>query len=398
MAGAFTDALDQLDQIFAAGSFDQDACRSAFYALAKAYQPSTPAADIRRMVAHCLCALGLGADPAPLIADVDVKRSLDWAAAACMEALLIDRHAASRWFVANAVDRQRSLGADLYEGGPEAPYPLPHVPLDLSEAKTLIAPYLTQYAAQLDTNPLAHIKLCWDVFDAPVPPFDKVFHDWLADLDADRGTQDLQSIERAMALASLAKRGSQRLSVKNCEDRLWPQLFDPHPLVAAAAARFLGDIYGDEEERLFGGTAKPLAEVMNLIATFPRHRRYVAGGFLNGFGGDMEPYTELRAHPALEGYDLADWTLKVLSDHTPEAYLPAAQSLWFYVHEHYCFDPAFITRMIDAGHLWEALMTATEMHEAVEGMKPVLIRLAACKEEGIARAAQAWIDRHYTAQ
>lgn len=65
MAGAFQDALDQLDQIFAAGIFEIDVCRTAFHALGKAYVPRLSAVDLRRMVAHCLHALGQGDGRSP---------------------------------------------------------------------------------------------------------------------------------------------------------------------------------------------------------------------------------------------------------------------------------------------------------------------------------------------
>lgn len=96
-----------------------------------------------------------------------------------------------------------------------------------------------------------------------------------------------------------------------------------------------------------------------------------------------------------EGFDFDGWVLDVFSQNGDEPYLPSAQSFWFHIHEMYCEDPAFVMRMIDAGHLLEAMMTATEMHQAVEGMRPVLVRLAGMEVAEVSGRAQHWLDLFY---
>lgn len=395
MAGAFSDALAHLDTHVTADPFDGWACRTAFYDVSKAFGPGAKAADIYRMVNHCLHVMGLGCDPAPFVENVETKRSLGWAIESCFEALLIDKNGRNRESRQRGVDRVRALGAEMFVGTPVDLIPLLHVPLDLDQARDLIEPYLNYLEAQLAADPLAHIKLCWDAFEFPVPPFDTVLGDWLANLDQKRGTEDLQAIQRGMAFEALAERGRQKLSWENCEAKLLPQLSDPHPLVASAAARFLGHLYSQPEEMFVWSTPEPLPVIMDMLAGLSRHRRFVAGGFLHGMADDMNPFEVLRDDPALQGYDVDQWTLDVFAQVTPEPYLPSAQSFWFHVHEGYCFDPAFIDRMIDEGHLWEALMTATEMRERVGGMEPVLKRLVACSKPSIAKSAQLCLEHYY---
>ncbi len=391
---AFKDALDQLETLRAAEPFDAWAVRGAVYALAKSYVPGTPAPQVRRMVDNCLSMLGLTGAARPVVADAGHQRSLDYALHNCLRTLFVDERADSRDFLQRGVDRTRALGPELWSGGPEAPIPLPNIPLDPEEAATLIAAYLDHLEAQLDQDPLAHIHLCWDVLKCPAPPFDTVFTRWLEGVDLRRGTDDLTAIHRAMALSVLAQRGQQRMSWQNVETYLLPQLRDPHPLVAAAAAKFLGMLYDDPEEMINSGKPLPLSEMLEQIAALPKHRRAVAGGFVDGLIEGSLP--DIGKLAALEGFDLDAWVMAVLSEKLHEPYLPSAQSFWFHVHEGYCFDPSFVSRMIDAGHLWEAMMTATEMHCRVEGMADVLERLVAMEEEGVSGPARRWLDLHYS--
>ena len=120
----------------------------------------------------------------------------------------------------------------------------------------------------------------------------------------------------------------------------------------------------------------------------------MAGGFVDGLiEGSLLDMGKL---PDLEGFDLEAWVMAVLAEKLHEPFLPSAQSFWFHVHEGYCFDPAFVSRMIEAGHLWEAMMTATEMHCRVDGMAEVLERLVAMGEDGVSGPAQQWLDLHYS--
>jgi hypothetical protein len=394
MADAFTDAVDELEQISDARPFDAWAVRSAFYDVQKTIGPTPDVAALVRMFDACMFGLGLGREPRPEIADEGHLRSLEWAIQACFDSVLFDQSNSSRDYVQRSVTRQLGIGRPLSEGGPTAPLPLMHIAVPLERAKVMVAPYLNHLEALLDKDPYAHVGLCWKVFENPVPPFHSVFDQWLADLDARRGTCDQSMIRRAMALVTLAEEGRQRLSWSHCETYLIPQLMDPQPLVAAAAARYLGMLYGEAEEMFAFSQPQPIAMMLEQIAKLPANRRVVAGGFLNGYDC-LGPFAALRENASLVGFDFEGWVLDVLDQRGAEPYLPSAQSFWFYMHEEFCFKPAFIDRMIDASHHWEALMTATEMQERVEGMQPVLVRLAACAEPSIAKSALICLEQHY---
>ena len=89
------------------------------------------------------------------------------------------------------------------------------------------------------------------------------------------------------------------------------------------------------------------------------------------------------------------WVSEIVAGAEPEPDRPAAQSFWFWVHEAYCANPPFIDRLIDAGHLWEAMMCATEIGDAVEGMAPVLARLAASDDKDVSARARGWLEDYY---
>lgn len=396
MAGPLTRALDQLDEFMNARPFDAGAVRSAFYGVQKVIGSAPAVDDLSRMLEACMFALDIGAERRPAIAEESQARSLAWAVKACLHDVIFDQQRESRLYSQRSITRHLGIGLPPYEGEPTVSVPIMHIALPEAQAAELIAPYLDHLEAQLSDDPYSHLKLCWDVFESPVPPFHTVFDRWLAEVDVRRGSNDLPSIRRAMALVRLAREGTQRLSWSDCEQYLLPQLSDPHPLVAAAAGRYLGVLFSDPKEMIVHSTAPSVVQVMAQIAALPENRRFVAGGFLNGYD-DLSPFEAMREDKAFKDMDLAAWVMAVLDDRTPEPYLPSAQSFWFYVHEEFCFDPVFINRMIDADHLWEALMTATEMQQEVEGMRPVLQRLADCSAPGIATCAQHCLEQHYSA-
>lgn len=156
-----------------------------------------------------------------------------------------------------------------------------------------------------------------------------------------------------------------------------PLLTHPHPMIAAGAARYLGALFGDEAFRAASSTPS-IADLLKQLRRLEGHRAAVAGAFVCGFDGDTG-LNALASDDVLTaaGFDLDGWVLDILAYGDGPPYLPNAQALWFYVHEHYCTDPGFAMRLIDIGRPWVALMCATELHEPVDGMRPVLERLVA---------------------
>lgn len=67
----------------------------------------------------------------------------------------------------------------------------------------------------------------------------------------------------------------------------------------------------------------------------------------------------------------------------------------FYLHELCDQSPEMVDRMLRGGFKALALMTATEMHEPVEGMKKRLQRLAHDPDPEIAQRAANHLAAHY---
>lgn len=324
------------------------------------------------------------------------KRRLDWTYHGLIERVLIDRHASSRRYQQGSMNRALALGWDAESMGIRKPSPLNHVPLDAEEARVLIAPYLGLLEDRMEAQPYAHFKLCWDAMAGPVAPFDVILDDWLRDTGA-RGlglADSHASLQRAFALSELAGERRQRLDWAHCETEIWPLLQHDNMMLAAAAGQFLGMLLAAPEDHVNGPKPPALSEILSRIARLPGARRAAAGGFLNGFAGDGDdPFFVLRGRHDLAGFDLDAWVFEVFADDVPEHYVPSAQAFWFYVHEAYWNAPEFIMALIDRGHVWEAMMCATEAPSLENGMGPVLQRLADQAGGEIARIARDCLAR-----
>ncbi len=387
-------ALDRIDALLCADPPDGKGLCRAFDDLLSGRGTNFSAAQLRRLFACCNSGLGFGPDPVSSRLDAASAKALGWRARPLLEGLFHDEFAENRRHALRTVLRSLALGRPE-EGGDLVIAPLPHVALEVGEARDLARPYLADLERQLAEDPYAHAAIIWKVRTAPVPPFDRVFDDWLQDIDR-RGLGPGDShagLDRAIGLAMLAKAGQQRMRWAQCEAELLPQLEASNLMVAGAAARFLGVLLR-EAELLLQSAPPPLPRILDHIAALPRGRRIVAGGFLQGFDdGDGDPFGVLRQHQELSGYDIDGWVLRVFSLKEAEPYLPSATSFWFHVHEGYAAAPDFVLRLIDAGHVWEAFMCATEAPERVPGMEAVLRSLAALPDAAIAQRARNALDR-----
>lgn len=387
---AFKAALDTLDALLASKDSDAASVSAAFDVL-KAHRSARPSADdLQRLFAHCYAALARW----PQLPNGAPDREawlIFWQVTGLIEGTFTDEAARSRALVQGGHARFVGLNYPRGERPSREVPPLPHIPLDTDQARDLAAPYLARLEAEIADHPYGHLKLAWNVISRPVPPFDAVFEDWLGDLDAravGTGTS-LTSLKRARALATLADVGRQCMAWTTCEAELLPQLEDPHPMVAACAGRFLGSLYSDPEARFNRGTAPPLIEMMAHLTEVKTCRRAVAGGFCHGIGALTGLPDEVG-----DGFDLDDWTKAILAHPLEEPYVPGAQAFWFPVHEHYWNKPDFVGALIDMDREWIALMCATEAG-FVEGMRPILDRLADSNDADIAASAAAHIGRNY---
>ncbi|MGI3168961.1 hypothetical protein ACRARG_07400 [Pseudooceanicola sp. C21-150M6] len=389
-AGAFDRALDALDDLTGQADPDLAGLSRTLSSLKETRPAELTAAQARRLIGGCTALLGIGPLPfRPAGGELWQLQRLTYQAEELLLGCFVDQGAEHRDFVQHSVTRDLAFGRTPAEGAPRAAVPLAHIALDRAEATLLMAPFLAAMERALAETPYAHLKFCWSVMEAPLPPFFGVVQDWLAGLDAKgRGQGSHQALARAFALVSLAREGKQKLTWANCEAQLLPQLEDPHPLVAGAAGRYLGQLYNEPERNFVRSAPEPMAWMLDHLRALPVNRRVVAGGFLDGLNVEFDgAFSRLRSDAP--GYDIDGWVLDIFAEGEAEPYLPSAQSFWFYVHEEYAYDPPFVMRLIEAGHLWEAMMCATEAGLSVEGMRPVLERLAASPDEEIAGAARA---------
>lgn len=99
----------------------------------------------------------------------------------------------------------------------------------------------------------------------------------------------------------------------------------------------------------------------------------------------------------LEGHEAAMyWMLDLLERRSGPAPTDLPYNdIEFHLHEACCFSPELVERMLRGGFVRLALMTATEVHEPVEGMQSILARLAGDTDASIATAASEHLRRVY---
>lgn len=261
--------------------------------------------------------------------------------------------------------------------------PLGYSDLDEPAAERLLAPFLARCVLAVEAQPTFHFILGWQAIKAGRAPFRSVVLDWIAALDG-RGV-GMPGTRKALADAAKLARDPPFDDFDDEGRSLLDLLHDPHVMRVAAAARRLGEWYGDHDEKS-ESAAPGLADMLRCLTALPRFRPSACGAFVSGFA-ELGSLGELFDDPRLPSdFDPEAFVLDVLALGDDEPYLPNAQSFWFYVHEYYDFDAAFVGRLIDAGHAYVALMCATEQNRKVEGMDANLERLA--------RHEDAWIAAH----
>lgn len=382
----FRAALDVLDAERASGTPDGDKVVTALSALKDHRSPHPTRADLSRMLAACDWALDYFAEARAANPPAPGWRAY-WICVGLIENTFTDEGTRHRSFAEKDTARHLAFGMMHGERPPKPATPKPHVPLDVDEATALAVPYLAWLEKSIAKAQYSHLELAWNVARRPVAPFDVVFENWLADLDA-RGLgtgNSLPALQVAQALEQIACEGRQVLAWQTCVDEIFPKMEDPHPMVAGCAGKLMGSMYACGADRFGKTTPWPLTQMLEHLTQVAPCRRAVAGGFIAGF-----EELQYLIEDAGEGFDLDAWVMAILAHPLDEPYVPGAQAFWFYVHEHYWRDVDFMMRLLDAGHDWIAYMCATEGAE-LDLVRPVLDRIAGADDSDLAAAARAFI-------
>jgi hypothetical protein len=339
-------------------------------------------AQLSRVLAVCCRVLDGDANPADRDMALEQGNHLTSCALDQVMRILRDPDAHTRAWIAMMQGRFRARGESVPEDLNADRLPPPfEVPWDGATAEECLKPFLRHIERVLADDPTAHFWMGWDVARGGRDVFRPIIADWLRNLDCRgigmAGTAD--AIERALHLFACAEAETASPPAwADVEREIVPLLTHRHPMIAAGAARHLGTLFADEAFRAASSTPS-IVDLLEQVRTLEGHREAVAGAFVCGFDQGSEGLNVLASDEVLTaaGFDLVGWVLDILAYGEEPPYLPNAQALWFYVHEHYCTDPGFAMRLIDIGRAWLALMCATELHEPVDGMRTVLERLVA---------------------
>ena len=170
------------------------------------------------------------------------------------------------------------------------------------------------------------------------------------------------------------------------ERRQLPPLFDhASNYVRGCAANMFGRqglAYGDGDQDVMD------PDIIDRLTAKELERPGLAGPFWSGcmFFGDYDSF----------GRDPVAWMLDIIERRKgPEPADMAANGVDFHIHELAAGDPAAIRRLARAGRDDLALMAATEIHEAVPAVAPVLRELASHPNPDMAWGAQAHLARYY---
>jgi hypothetical protein len=315
-----------------------------------------------------------------------------------IEHVLYDRSARNRAWVEERTAWFRAQGRDVPEAYIDHGIPPAlGIPWDKTNAGVRVRPLLMHLESQLTDAPSAHFRLCWSVMRDGYPIFRKIFSEWMRELDAKGPAQPgtVAAFTKANDLLRKAEDGAV-ISWPVCEQEIVTLLDDPHPMIVAGAARYLGALYAGGSFRSTP-EAPDLNAMLDRLSLLPRYRAIACGAFICGFDTDIAGLSALSSDGRITeaGFSVDDWILKIVASDDYEPYLPNAQALWFYIHEHYCADAAMVTKFIDLDRAWLALMCATEVPEKLSGMKPVLEHLADVSDRKIADAAKAHLKAHY---
>jgi hypothetical protein len=207
-------------------------------------------------------------------------------------------------------------------------------------------------------------------------PFRTPLLAWLDELR----TRQLDGVDDGVVLGTRMIVAGVRHDNLNRKLAEWVSLLDhPSNYVRACAAHQLGNYSCEDTEP----TRDALFDVM-------RSKEIARPGVAGPFWSPQHCFESDGAnHNAL-------WMIEMLEQRIgPAPSNMPYNDIDFYLHELCCYSPDLMRRMLAGGFDELALMTATEMHEPVVGVQPILEELAAHARPEIAAGAQRHLAAHY---
>lgn len=404
MAHSFQDNLARFEAVLSQRPLSYDALLAVIRDLDV---PSDVDDDaLTRYFACCYRILDLNGDGfgTALLSDVGPEGAdhIEACASEMVRQALYDRVASNRAWVEERIAWFRERGKKVPKAYLENDLPPAlNIPWDLSTARARLEPLLNHWESRIRDYPTAHFDLCWRVRQEGYPVFREIIGEWMRALEAE-GVGEPNTIAAFETADELLKKadGDELLSWEEGERDVVPLLDDPHPMVVAGAARYLGALYTCERftEAPEAPDAPDLIAMLTRLSTLPRYSAIACGGFICGFDTDCSGLYSLASDARVKesGFDIHDWILALVERDDYEPYLPNAQALWFYIHEFYDCDPEMVTKFLDRDRAWLALMCATEAPKKIDGMEAVLKRLANGDDAHCAGVAKAHLQAYYS--
>lgn len=272
-------------------------------------------------------------------------------------------------------------------------WPYQHDAIEEDELKALLGDYVRWLSGENDERVCG---FCWALLraqprrqgsTAQVPIY------WLMRQGRLKGDIEMPSLELAVALTdeetAMFWWPDERWRAAD-----WPACSKPYiqflehssSLVRAASAKALGRLHTGLRDR---HDTPPVTQLLVEVARLEAERPGVAGPFLEGADWGIDDWSD-----QLDGFDMRQWFLDTLRNSGKEPDWPEAQALEFYAQEYLCSDGAAIEELLEMGREDLALMTATNLPENVELLRPVLESMARHPNDQIARSVQSYLAEH----